>query len=288
MENTHHHSGSMQDLVDQLNKQCQMHSFRTLWHFKDLKTGQWAHSGGDTVIYSASVRKIVIMMAVMHEINKELMSLDDPFIVESKYQDNVSGCFQHLRPGFRITLFDALSMMIMVSDNTCTASIVDMLGLNKLNDYTQRIGMASTTHRQNKPDLTLSPEEYVLQSNTTTANDVGHLLDQMVREASDGKAAESLGCTTELCSKALEILSWQKFSRIRMMLPTDTKVASKTGRGSTQCHDAGVVYQDNQPLFILAVFTDNAPVNYPHASGWYVTANHIAQLARTCWNYMAP
>ena len=57
------------------------------------------------------------------------LSLDQPVTIQAKYQNNDSGCFQHLRPGFTFQLRDVLVMMIIVSDNTCTGTVVDIVGL---------------------------------------------------------------------------------------------------------------------------------------------------------------
>src|SRR5699024_11006068 len=91
---------SMQQLATRLNELCDEQPFKTRWYLKNLKTGEEAGRDADTVVYSASTRKISIMMAVMKEVNEGRMSLDDPFTIEAKYQDNQSGCFQHLKPGF--------------------------------------------------------------------------------------------------------------------------------------------------------------------------------------------
>jgi hypothetical protein len=52
-------------------------------------------------------------------------------------------------------------------------------------------------------------------------------------------------------------------------------------------HDAGVIYAGGQPLYILAAYTEDVAVDYPHASGRYVATTHIAQLSRTCWDTLA-
>jgi beta-lactamase class A len=274
----------MQTLANQLNTLCEDQPFKTRWYLKNLRTGEEADREGDTVVYSASTRKISIMMAVLKEVHEGRMSLDDPFTIDAKYQDNQSGCFQHLKPGFQVTLFDAVTMMIIVSDNACTGKIVDMLGTDKLNEYNQSIGMSKSVHRQNIPDPNLKPEDYPQISNCTAAKDVGHLLDLMVKGTSDSEAAAILGSTPELCEQGLEIMSWQKLGKLNQMLPYDTKVACKTGRGPAHHSDAGVIYDKQGPLYILSAYTEDVAVDYPEASGKYVASTHVANLSRTCWD----
>ena len=78
---------------------------------------------------SASTRKISIMMAALAAVHAGKLSLDQKVTVEAKYQDNDSGTFQHLTPGFSISFRDALVMMIIVSDNTSMGMVVDQIGL---------------------------------------------------------------------------------------------------------------------------------------------------------------
>jgi beta-lactamase class A len=170
----------MQALERKLNELCDAHSFDTYWYLKDLKTGAEAHRAGHTVVPSASTRKIAILMTALKQVHDGKLSLDDPFLVEEQYQDTTSGTFQHLRPGFEITLFDALVMMIIVSDNTCTGKVADIVGLDDVNALCQSIGMTGTTHRDGRGSATtkgLPWDHPVEASNSTTANDLGILLD---------------------------------------------------------------------------------------------------------------
>src|SRR5204862_5479634 len=138
---------NMQDLIADLNAICDEQPYPTGWYLKDLQSGQVAERNGDTVFPSASTRKISIMMAALAAVNAGTLSLDDPFEIEKKYQDNNSGTFQFLTPGFTITFRDALVMMIIVSDNTCTGTVVDMVGLENVQRFCDSIGMKGATHR---------------------------------------------------------------------------------------------------------------------------------------------
>src|SRR4029453_5395032 len=99
---------------------------------------------GDTPVPSASTRKISIMMAALKAVHDGKLALDQKVTIQAKYQDNDSGPFQHLTPGFWITFRDALVMMIIVSDNTCTGTVVDMVGLDNIQRFCDAVGMAGT------------------------------------------------------------------------------------------------------------------------------------------------
>src|SRR5215216_296762 len=277
----------MQNLINRLNELCDEQPFQVGWYLKDLRSGQSADRAGHVVVPSASTRKIAILMAALKAVNESRFALDQPVTIEAKYQDNDSGTFQHLQPGFTITFRDALVMMIIVSDNTCTGTVADLVGLDAVNALCQSIGMQGTTHRHGIPLKGLPRDHSLEQVNTTTAADVGLLLDLILQGASDPATAARLGCTPDLCRLALDILSWQKLrQRLPLFLPMDTKVAHKTGTGIRyrNNNDAGIIYRGEDPLFILTVYTEHLPENLPDMSGFSRASLLIARLARTCFD----
>ncbi len=274
------------ELGDRLDRLCGDQPFRSRWYLKDLATGYSAHRRGDEVVTSASTRKIAILAAALTAVNDGRLAIDQPVVIQARYQDNTSGCFQHLRPGFTIRLHDALVMMIIVSDNTCTGTVVDLVGLGEINALCRAIGMKGTTHRHGIPPNGLPRDHPTEATNTTTAADVGLLLELILRGASDADAAARLGMTPELCRLAVDILSWQKLrARLPAMLPEGTRVAHKTGTGARDCNDAGIVYRDGEPLFILTVYTDSDTPELDDGTPYqYAASRLIGQLARTCYD----
>ena len=105
----------MRELVGRLNELCDALPFQSGWYLKDLASGARADRFGGVAVPSASTRKISIMMAALAAVHAGKLSLDQKVTIEAKYQDNDSGTFQHLTPGFWITFRDALVMMIIVS-----------------------------------------------------------------------------------------------------------------------------------------------------------------------------
>jgi beta-lactamase class A len=273
-------------LVKELNRLCDEQPFATGWHLHVLATGETAHRRGHDVVPSASTRKIAILMAALQAVNAGKLSLDQPVQIQAKYQDNTSGVFQHLRPGSTITFRDALVLMIIVSDNTCTGTVADLVGLDRVNALCRSIGMKGTTHRHGIPPKDLAATHPVAATNATTPADVGLLLDLILRGSKEPTVAAQLGCTVEQCRLALDILSWQKFrQRLPALLPLGTKVAHKTGTGRRNYNDAGIIFQGDQPLFILTVYTDQVPVELPDGTPGHAAATQLmSRLSRTCWD----
>ena len=278
----------MEALARSLDQLCDTLPFHTGWHLKDLNTGATANRNGDVVVPSASTRKIAIMMAALKAVHEGKLDLEQPVVMEAKYQNNDSGCFQHLQPGFSIQFQDALTMMIIVSDNTSTGTVSDMVGLDQVNALCRSIGMKGTNHLVGLPPLGLGRKHTLDMVNTTTPNDVGLLLGIILQGTKDAETASRLGSTPALCRLAVDILSWQKLrNKLPAHLPLGTKVAHKTGTGyeSRNINDAGIIYQDDNPLFILTAYTEHVPVELDDGTpGHQAATDLIARLSRTCYD----
>jgi beta-lactamase class A len=241
----------MKELAARLDALCDTLPFQTSWYLKDLGSGARADRRGDVPVPSASTRKISIMMTALKAVHDGKLALDQKVTIDSKYQDNDSGTFQHLTPGFWITFRDALVMMIIVSDNTCTGLVVDLVGLGEIQRFCESIGMTGTIHRFGIPPR-LGPDHALEQVTSTTPNDQGLLLELILRGTSDAAVAARLGVTPELCRLGLDILSWQKLkARLPSQLPLGTKVAHKTGTGHRCYNDAGIIFKGDRPLCVL-------------------------------------
>lgn len=273
-------------LTGKLNALCDAQPWSTSWYFKDLETGQEADRAGNVVVPSASTRKIAILMAALRGVNEGRFDLDQLVTIKSKYQNNNSGTFQHLSSGFSITFQDLLVMMIIVSDNTSTGTVADMVGLNEINQFSQSIGMTGTTHRHVIPPNNMPRDHKLEEANTTTPNDVGLLLDLIEQGTRDEPAAAKLGSTSTLCQLGMDILSWQKLrARMPSYLPDGTKVAHKTGTARRGYNDAGIVFRNDKPRYILTVYTDGVPIEAPDGlPGSTAAGQLIAKLTRACWD----
>src|SRR2546421_832646 len=274
----------MRDVVERLDALCDAVPFHASWYLKDVATGARADRLGDVPVPSASTRKISIMMAALAAVHAGKLALDQRVTIEEKYQHNESGTFQLLTPGFWITFRDALVMMIIVSDNTCTGTVVDMVGLGEIQRWCEAVGMKSTTHRFGLPPR-LGRDHTLEQVTTTTPNDQGMLLELILQGTTNAAVATRLGGSPELCRLGLDILSWQKLkARLPSQLPLGTKVAHKTGTGARGFMDAGIIFKDGRPLFVLTAYTDHVPETMPDGSAGFYRANTlIGSLARACW-----
>lgn len=280
----------MKDLGKKLNTLCDAQPYAVSWYLKDLRAGKSADRAGSAVVASRSTRKVSIMMALLKAINDGKYSLTQRVTIPEKYRNTTSGITPFLSPGLELPLRDALILMIVVSDNPCTALIVDMLGTAYLNDYCNSIGMGETIHRFALPLPTTD-----LNVNTViTARDQETLLEMILGGSADGTGSAKLGCTMEQCRFAIQVLKWQRCDlKIASLLPApwppDPKrgamVASKGGIGPGMVSETGIVFKEGHPLFILCVYNWGIPAQLPDGTpGMAGAAQLIGRLARMAWD----
>lgn len=277
----------MQDLGATLEAICAAQPFDMLYEIKDLVTGRSYGHRAEEPTPSASTRKTSIMMAAMETVHRGQLRLDQPVTIEARLQKDVnSGTYQHMTPGCTIPLRDAIVNMIITSDNVCTQIVLELLGTDNVNAFCRRIGLMGTTHRGLIPPAGLAWDHPADAVATTTAHDQVLLLEMMLAGAQQEKAAAVLGSTSHLCQLGLDILSWQKLkTMIPALLPANTKVANKTGRGARGRSDAGIVYRGDTPLFAIAAYADRVPETMPDGLPGYAAAfATIARLSRAAWD----
>jgi beta-lactamase class A len=146
--------------------------------------------------------------------------------------------------------------------------------------------MRGTTHRYGIPPGGMAGYRPADATNATTPADVGLLLELILQGTHDTAAAARLGCTPALCQLGLDILSWQRLrNRLPSRLPLGTRVAHKTGTTAQNYNDAGIIYHNGEPLFILTAYTDRVPAELPDGTPGHTAANElIGRLCRICYD----
>jgi beta-lactamase class A len=279
----------MKDLAQKMNMLCDVQPFNVSWYLKDLMSGMAADRVGDTVVASRSTRKVSIMMALLKSIHDGKYSLTQRITIPEKYQNTASGVTPFLLPGMELSLRDALILMIIVSDNPCTAVIVDMLSIPYLNEYCASIGMKETIHRYSLPLQTSD-----LNLNTVIcARDQGMLFEMILKGSTDEMESDKLGCTAEQCRFAMQVMNWQRCDlKIASLLPVPwppdrskgAMVASKGGIGPGMFSETGIVFKEGRPCFVLCVYNWEVPAVLPDGKpGAAGAAQLIGQLARMSW-----
>ena len=110
----------------------------------NLETGERLSRRGDEPFSSASLIKVPVLVTLFELIEHDSLSLDDKLTMLKIDQVGGSGTLQHMRPGLVLTVADAASLMIVVSDNTATNLIVDRIAARRVWRKMEALGLPRT------------------------------------------------------------------------------------------------------------------------------------------------
>jgi len=95
---------------------------------RHLDSGEQLAWSPDEVIGTASAVKVAIYAEVMRQRQHGRIDLDAAIVTREDDLAGGSGVLSILRPGLRCTIADLCTLMIVISDNTATNMLIDMLG----------------------------------------------------------------------------------------------------------------------------------------------------------------
>lgn len=119
---------------------------------KNLKTGEQILLHEDKVYATASSAKIFVITETFKQVEAGKIRLDQR--IQMKKEDTIlgSGVLRELQPGLEPTVLDLATLMIIVSDNTATNMLIDLLGIDNIRRTMGDLGL-SNSHLKNRIDL---------------------------------------------------------------------------------------------------------------------------------------
>ena len=208
----------------------------------DAKSGEILSLYRENLVFkSASLIKTPIMLCALEEVEKGALSLDAKIPVLPCHC--VGDEAPVIRNGRDVPLSILLEHMITDSNNSATNVLIDLLGMDKVNAFSERIGLGDTVLRRHMLDYEAARQG---RENHTSVSD-------MLRLYSLLDKGEVL--TPFMCETALPILLRQHDKELLMFANPSQKAAHKTGGLSDIAHDAGILYGENRTLIFAALAT---------------------------------
>lgn len=216
---------------------------------KNLNTNSTIMINEEEVFPSASTIKLVIISTLMKEVSKGSMKLDDKITLTNKCKCGGDGILKELNDGKSFTLKEIATLMIILSDNTATNILIDLLSMEKINEMAKELNLPNTQLRRKMMD---SEAGRMGRENVTTAKDMCHVLELIY----SGKIVSE-----EYSKVILDILKRQQVGgRLNLYLPEEITIAHKTGDLDKLEHDVGIVYHP-YCNYIICVLTKNVETN---------------------------
>ena len=185
---------------------------------------------------SASMIKLLILAEFIEQIDNKNIALETKYILKEEDIVGGAGIIQNMPIGTEFE-YDTLALyMIMHSDNTATNVLIDILGMDKINEKSKKLGLKDA--KLNRKMMYWNGTENYINS-----KDIEIIL--------KGLFTNSIG-SEEMCQKGIEyLLKNVDNDGIVKGLPVGTKIAHKTGDLTKIRHDGGIVYSKNKYIIIV-------------------------------------
>jgi len=107
---------------------------------KNLDTGETYALNPDERVRTASTIKIAVMIEAFGRVNEGKIKWTDEVVLTKEKKVSGSGILTELSDGLHLTLRDAVNLMMIVSDNTATNLVLDVLTTDAVNARMESLG----------------------------------------------------------------------------------------------------------------------------------------------------
>jgi D-alanyl-D-alanine carboxypeptidase (penicillin-binding protein 5/6) len=242
---------------------------------KHLETGESFYHQADKPMPTASLIKFPVMVEAYRQASEGLVDLQEGLVLRDADRVPGSGVLtDHFSAGTRVTLRDAIRLMIVFSDNTATNLVLDKIGLASTNEEMVRLGLLHTKIHAKvfRRDTSLFPErsrEFGLGS--TTARETVQLYELLHRQKL---------VSAESCQKMLDhLLRCDDSGKLARDLPAGTRLAHKGGSVSRARCDAGILFSPRGPIAICVMTSENQDRRFSPENAAHRLCGKVAKLA---------
>jgi len=244
---------------------------------RHLGTGaEVLHNAGE-LFFTASTLKIPLLVALYRKVDRGEIDLSRRICLTDEMRVPGSGVLKTLRPGMQPTLHDLAMLMTIVSDNTATDIIYDLVGKEELAGMLRELGLTRTRIPMTTRELLYS---IVGLNPANPAHTFEAASDRLFREIYNPAAGgfsldeSDVSSPSDMCrlleliygggilsgssrEAVLDILNRQQLNNgIPLKLPVGTVSAHKTGSYHGVRCDAGIVYSPGGPYAVAIMAKD--------------------------------
>ena len=280
-------------LQSQIDAIAARHHGKVALYAENLRTRETVAITPDEPVQTASVIKLAILYEALEQVRAGKTHLEDKLTLNKADQVEGSGVLTYLDTPLPLTLKDALTLMIVMSDNTATNLAIDHLGLANINARSAALGLKNTYLYKKiftpvAPGTIMPADQPHFGLGKTTAHEITTLMQKIV---SCDLGSPIMPADAALCTAALHMLHSQFYRdtipRYLDALPgaTGNSIASKTGSLNAVRNDVAAVSTANG-MILISIFTyDNVDQSWTVENEGERT---IAELARAILHAWSP
>jgi beta-lactamase class A len=210
----------------------------------NLVTSEDIFWNGERIFPQGSTSKILILIELYRQAEAGEIDLTSSYVLREADKVDGAGILQELGDGaVRLTIHDLAVLMMVLSDNTASNLLLDLVTIERINQTMVSLGLQHTTLVRRFQDY------YGLHTgleNTSTPQEMVRLLAMLYRGELAGPAATA---------SILDLMQRPKPGEIRQLLPAELVIAHKTGGLNGGVSDAGIVFLPESP-YVIALMTN--------------------------------
>jgi beta-lactamase class A len=208
----------------------------------DLTNGDRFALNENVSFPQASAIKIAILMEVFKQAHEGKFRLTDLRRIEKKDKTGGSGVLIELGDStVQLSLHDLCVLMIVLSDNTATNLLLDLVGMENINRTLESLGLKQTRVRRRMMDTAAS---WRGDENLSTPAEAVRIMEVLFKGEFVNRP---------ICDEMLAILKKGKPGGIKSGVPTDVQVAFKPGSISGVTTEWAIVYLKDRPYVVVVM-----------------------------------
>jgi beta-lactamase class A len=232
----------------------------------DLTNGERFGENENLVFPQASAIKIAILMEVFKQAHEGKFKLSDVRRIRKEDKTGGSGVLIELGDGtVELSLRDLCVLMMVLSDNTATNLLIDLVGQENINASLISLGLKQTKVQRRMMDTAASHRG---DENISTPTEAARIMEILFK-------GEFISHT--VCDDILSILKKLKTSNLKAALPEDVETASKPGSISGVTTEWAIVYLKERP-YVLVVMENYGMGDAPDA---------MKEISKTLYEYFS-
>ena len=287
-------AGTDEVLQAQLTQIAAQHHGKVAMFAEQLNTGKTVGLDPDKPVQTASVIKLTILFEAMEQVRAGKAHWDEPIVLKPGDAVSGSGVLMFMDAPMTLTLKDALTLMVILSDNTATNLMIDRFGVDAVNRRIAWMGLKDTHLYKKimKPATEPMPaDQPKFGLGKTTPREMAKVMERIGRCELAAPGEPALPGDAAICSVALHMLRNQFYrDTIPRYLETldsteeGSGIASKTGSLNAVRNDVAIVAGKSGPLVISAFTYENQDTGWTADNEGELTLAKLAKAIVDAWS----
>jgi beta-lactamase class A len=241
---------------------------------KNLDTGISYGIGEDERVRTASTIKVSIMVEAFARVTEGTLKWDDELVLTKEKKVGGSGVLFEFHDGLRLTLRDAVNLMIVVSDNTATNLVLDVVTTDAVNARMDLLGLPQTRVLRKamgggESRAAREPANKIFGFGVTTPREMVMLLEKL-----EGGEIVSKEASREMIALLKRQQDHRGIGRTIKGIP----MASKAGALEKLRSDVGIVYTKRGRIAMAITCDDMPESNWTEENRGYLMLSRLSGL----------